>query len=180
MVSSYTANLAACLTVDEPHIVLKGVETLRECAKSEDGCPVKFGAKSHGSTLAFFKVCEDHCGKPVKELLKNDFMHHQNHEPEMYEYMIRHELLVEDNKEGLEKVLDKQHNYAFLMESSTILYHTERICNLTRVGELIDDKNYAIGMRKSNFRTFTSPFITRIQSFADDSKCCRLRTLRRT
>lgn len=75
----------------------------------------------------------------------------QNHEPEMYEYMIRHEhLLTNDNKEGLQKVLDKNHNYAFLMESSTILYHTERICNLTQVGDLIDDKNYAIGMRKSN------------------------------
>lgn len=69
----------------------------------------------------------------------------------MYEYMIRHEhLLTNDNKEGLDKVLNKDHNYAFLMESSTILYHTERICNLTQIGDLIDDKNYAIGMRKSN------------------------------
>lgn len=68
----------------------------------------------------------------------------------MYEYMTQHaHLLTMDNKEGLDKVLDKQHNYAFLMESSTILYHTERICNLTQIGDLIDDKNYAIGMRKS-------------------------------
>lgn len=56
IVSSYTANLAACLTVEEPHIVLKGIETLRECAKSEDGCAVAFGAKSRGSTMTFFKV----------------------------------------------------------------------------------------------------------------------------
>lgn len=75
----------------------------------------------------------------------------QSHEPAMYDYMIRHEhLLTNDNKEGLDKVLDKDQNYAFLMESSTILYHTERICNLTQIGDLIDDKNYAIGMRKSN------------------------------
>lgn len=58
IVSSYTANLAACLTVEEPHIVLKGIETLRDCVKSEDGCPVQFGAKSRGSTLAFFKVSQ--------------------------------------------------------------------------------------------------------------------------
>lgn len=80
----------------------------------------------------------------------------------MYEYMIRHEhLLTNDNKEGLDKVLDKNENYAFLMESSTILYHTERICNLTQIGDLIDDKNYAIGMRKSNSRSNEKRFSIR-------------------
>lgn len=59
--------------------------------------------------------------------------------------------LTHDNEEGLNKVLDKSENFAFLMESSTILYHTERKCNITIVGDLIDDKNYAIGMRKSKY-----------------------------
>lgn len=57
-------------------------------------------------------------------------------------------LMTHDNEEGLAKVLNKSENYAFLMESSTILYHTERKCNITQVGDLIDDKNYAIGMKK--------------------------------
>lgn len=56
MVSSYTANLAACLTIDNPQVIIKGVETLRECAKSEEGCPIKFGAKQGGSTLKYFEV----------------------------------------------------------------------------------------------------------------------------
>lgn len=56
MVSSYTANLAACLTVDEPHVVLKGIETLRDCVKSKEGCTVQFGAKLGGSTLKYFEV----------------------------------------------------------------------------------------------------------------------------
>lgn len=34
------------------------------------------------------------------------------------------------------------------MESSSILYETERKCNLTQVGDKLDDKNYGIGMRK--------------------------------
>lgn len=67
----------------------------------------------------------------------------------MYEYMIKNQALTADNDEGLIKVLDKTQNYAFLMESSTISYHTERKCNISIVGDLIDDKNYAIGMRKS-------------------------------
>lgn len=59
MVSSYTANLAACLTVDEPQVVIKGIETLRECAKSKEGCAIKFGAKHGGSTLMYFQVRTD-------------------------------------------------------------------------------------------------------------------------
>lgn len=37
---------------------------------------------------------------------------------------------------------------AFLMESSSIQYITERRCNLTQVGDVLDDKNYGIGMRR--------------------------------
>lgn len=40
-------------------------------------------------------------------------------------------------------------NYAYLMESTSLQYFTERYCNVTMVGDLIDDRNYAIGMRKS-------------------------------
>lgn len=54
--------------------------------------------------------------------------------------------LVEENHEGLARAQNE--NYAYLMESTSLLYYTERICNVTMVGELIDDRNYAIGMRK--------------------------------
>lgn len=65
-------------------------------------------------------------------------------------------LMTHDNEEGLKKVLNKSENYAYLMESSTILYHTERKCNITQVGDLIDDKNYAIGMRKGKIDSVSS------------------------
>lgn len=58
-------------------------------------------------------------------------------------------LLTKDNKEGIERVYKGEEDYGFLMESSSILYETERRCNLTDVGERLDDKNYGIGMRKS-------------------------------
>lgn len=35
------------------------------------------------------------------------------------------------------------------MESASIQYEIERKCNLTQVGDELDDKNYGIGMRKS-------------------------------
>lgn len=34
------------------------------------------------------------------------------------------------------------------MESTSLLYYTERNCNVTQVGPLIDHRNYAIGMKK--------------------------------
>lgn len=57
------------------------------------------------------------------------------------------DLLVDENDDGLRRV--QTENYAYLMESTSLLYYTERICNVTMVGDLIDDRNYAIGMRKS-------------------------------
>lgn len=44
----------------------------------------------------------------------------------------------------------KDENYAFLMESTSIEYITERECDVTQVGGLLDDKGYGIAMRKSN------------------------------
>lgn len=54
MVSSYTANLAAFLTVDTPVPLISGVKDLENCHLGD--CPVEFGAKKVGSTINFFKV----------------------------------------------------------------------------------------------------------------------------
>lgn len=65
----------------------------------------------------------------------------------MYQYMVDHpEFLTHDNNEGLERALNE--NYAYLMESSSIQYIIERNCEVTQIGDLLDDKNYGIGMRK--------------------------------
>lgn len=64
--------------------------------------------------------------------------------------MSHKELLTKDNDEGLDKV--KKGGYAYFMESASIEYYTERNCNLTQVGEQLDDKAYGIAMRKSLFR----------------------------
>lgn len=56
--------------------------------------------------------------------------------------------LTNDNKEGIEKVHKGEEEYAYLMESKSIEYTTQRLCNLTITGKELDDKNYGIGMRK--------------------------------
>lgn len=59
MVSSYTANLAAFLTVESVKTIIKSAEDLKDCAKADFQCPVEFGAKRDGSTINFFKVGND-------------------------------------------------------------------------------------------------------------------------
>lgn len=51
-----------------------------------------------------------------------------------------------DNDEGVKRV--ENENYAYLMESTTIEYVTERHCSLAQVGNLLDDKGYGIAMKK--------------------------------
>jgi len=66
----------------------------------------------------------------------------------MYEFMCDHpEYMTNSNAEGVDRVGNE--NYAFLMESSSIEYITERQCSLTQVGSLLDEKGYGIAMRKS-------------------------------
>lgn len=55
--------------------------------------------------------------------------------------------MTSSNPEGQARV--KEGGYAFLMESTSIEYITERQCDLTQVGGLLDDKGYGIAMRKS-------------------------------
>lgn len=55
-------------------------------------------------------------------------------------------VFTDSNLEGEERVAKGNRMYAFLMESSSIEYITERNCNLTRVGGLLDSKGYGIAM----------------------------------
>ncbi|XP_029079599.1 glutamate receptor ionotropic, kainate 2 isoform X4 [Monodon monoceros] len=52
-------------------------------------------------------------------------------------------VLVKSNEEGIQRVLTS--DYAFLMESTTIEFVTQRNCNLTQIGGLIDSKGYGVG-----------------------------------
>jgi glutamate receptor, ionotropic, invertebrate len=127
MVSSYTANLAAFLTVEPTLTLIESAEQLEKL-----GGKIQYGAKKDGSTLNFFKNAEYETYK------------------RMYLYMNSTDnVLTGSNEEGLEKV--KKEHYAYLMESTSIEYYAERECNTTQVGGLLDEKGYGIAMRKSNY-----------------------------
>lgn len=56
----------------------------------------------------------------------------------------RPSVFTETNQEGVERVLRGNGNYAFLMESTSIEYVTERHCTLTQIGGMLDSKGYGI------------------------------------
>ncbi|XP_055903490.1 glutamate receptor ionotropic, kainate 2-like [Eupeodes corollae] len=125
VVSSYTANLAACLTIETP---ISLIDDVTDLALEKGG--VKYGAKRKGSTRNFFQYSEEETYK------------------KMNKYMTKNaQFLTSTNDEGVAKVLSE--NYAFLMESTTIEYNVARNCNLTQVGKLLDEKSYGVAMRKN-------------------------------
>lgn len=141
MVSSYTANLAAFLTVDKMDNPIKGVEDLAKQTK------IKYGAVKGGSTSAFFR--------------DSNYSTYQR----MWTAMMdaRPSVFTKSNDEGVDRVL-KKYDYAFLMESTTIEYRMERNCDLDKVGGLIDNKGYGIALpRNSPYRTPISGTILLLQ-----------------
>lgn len=63
----------------------------------------------------------------------------------MWEFMNsrRQSVMVKNVEEGIQRVLTS--DYAFLMESTTIEFVTQRNCNLTQIGGLIDSRAYGVG-----------------------------------
>ncbi|XP_045900216.1 glutamate receptor ionotropic, kainate 3 isoform X1 [Micropterus dolomieu] len=121
IISSYTANLAAFLTVERMDSPVDSADDIAKQTKIEygvvkDGATMSFFKKSKVST--FEKMWAFMSSKPSTSLVKS----------------------IED---GIQRVLKS--DYALIMESTTIDYITRSNCNLTQVGGIIDSKGYGIG-----------------------------------
>ncbi|XP_014204503.1 glutamate receptor ionotropic, kainate 3-like [Copidosoma floridanum] len=121
IVSTYTANLAAFLTIESPVREVRGIEDLYNQTK------IKFGAKKDGSTYQYFESSKNPKHKQLAEQMKAK---------EWERYM------VTNNEDAFKLVRDEK--YAFIMESSSIEYIQYRQCDLEQAGPLIDQKSYAI------------------------------------
>uniref|UniRef100_A0A8C0N4R0 Glutamate receptor n=2 Tax=Boreoeutheria TaxID=1437010 RepID=A0A8C0N4R0_CANLF len=121
IISSYTANLAAFLTVERMESPIDSADDLAKQTK------IEYGAVEDGATMTFFKK---------SKISTYD---------KMWAFMSsrRQSVLVKSNEEGIQRVLTS--DYAFLMESTTIEFVTQRNCNLTQIGGLIDSKGYGVG-----------------------------------
>lgn len=126
IISSYTANLAAFLTVEKVNIAISNVEELANQTK------IAYGCFKGGSTMNFFKDSRIPTYRRMWDYMKNN--------PELS--------FVSSNHEGIERVLSK--DYAYLMESPLIDYAIQKDCNLTQVGGLLDSKGYGIATQKGS------------------------------
>lgn len=124
IISSYTANLAAFLTMSRMGVTIESADDLAKQTK------IKYGAVIGGSTLQFFKDSNFSTYQRMWSAM-------ESMDPSPF---------VADNKEGIERVLKSKGGYAFIMESSQIEYFTQQNCNLTQVGGLLDSKGYGIAL----------------------------------
>ena len=123
---SYTANLAAFLTVEK---VIYPINSAEELSRQTN---IEYGCLKSGSTENFFKETKI---KVFAEMWK--FMQSRPH------------VFMSKNDQGKKRV--EQGGYAYLMEGASIEYIVERNCNLTQIGGLLDTKGYGIALRKSKY-----------------------------
>ncbi|KAL9824926.1 glutamate receptor ionotropic, kainate 3-like [Geothlypis trichas] len=131
IISSYTANLAAFLTVERMESPIDSADDLAKQTK------IEYGAVKDGATMTFFKKSKISTFEKMWAFMSS-----------------KPTALVKNNEEGIQRTLTA--DYALLMESTTIEYITQRNCNLTQIGGLIDTKGYGIGTHGSPYR-YRSP-----------------------
>lgn len=130
--SSYTANLAAFLTMERMGPTIDSAEALAKQTK------IKYGTVKGGSTESFFRDSNYSTYAKMWQQMKTA-------EPSVFET---------SNADGVKRVLSTKNSlYAFLMESSSIEYEVERNCELKRVGNRLDSKGYGIAMPVSKLTT---------------------------
>ncbi|XP_069680352.1 glutamate receptor ionotropic, kainate 2-like isoform X2 [Periplaneta americana] len=120
IISSYTANLAAFLTVER---MITPIENAEDLAGQTE---IAYGTLDSGSTMTFFR-------DSMIETYKKMWRFMENKKPSVF---------VSTYEEGIQRVLEG--NYAFLMESTMLDYIVQRDCNLTQIGGLLDSKGYGI------------------------------------
>uniref|UniRef100_A0A8C7H0H7 Glutamate receptor n=1 Tax=Oncorhynchus kisutch TaxID=8019 RepID=A0A8C7H0H7_ONCKI len=122
IISSYTANLAAFLTVQRMEVPIESPDDLA------DQTNIQYGTIQGGSTMTFF--------------MNSRYQTYQR----MWNYMHSKQpsVFVKSTEEGIARVVNSK--YAFLLESTMNEYHRRLNCNLTQIGGLLDTKGYGIGM----------------------------------
>ncbi|XP_063703290.1 glutamate receptor ionotropic, kainate 2-like isoform X2 [Culicoides brevitarsis] len=152
MLASYTANLAAFLTMDRMEATIESAEDLAKQTK------IKYGVLEGGSSAAFFRDSN-------VSLYKRMWAAMESSSPSVF---------TKSNDEGRDRVLNPKSHYAFFMESTTLEYMTERNCNLTQIGGLLDSKGYGIAMpRDSPYRKAITGAILKM---SEEGKLHKLKT----
>ncbi|XP_069782313.1 glutamate receptor 2b isoform X4 [Narcine bancroftii] len=133
IISSYTANLAAFLTVER---MVSPIESAEDLAKQTD---IAYGTLDAGSTKEFFR-------RSKIALFEKMWAYMKSAEPSVF---------VKTTAEGVVRVRKSKGKYAYLLESTMNEYIEQRKpCDTMKVGGNLDSKGYGIATPKgSSLRT---------------------------
>ena len=127
IMSSYTANLAAFLTIQR---FSSPIKTVSELAQQKS---ISYGTVQSSQPQSFFET------STIPSFAT------------MWQYMQYHHTLVKSSSDGIEKV--KNENYAFIWDSVVLEYvtHRQSECgSLTTVGSLLGKIGYGFGLQKDS------------------------------
>ena len=148
VIASYTANLAAFLTVETLEKPISSAEDL------ERQDVIKYGVVNGGSTAKFFQTSANPVYQRMGEFMNSKwtsvqvFIDTAIYAYDTYIYTIHYNISTTDNPdvfvgsndEGIDRVVAANGKYAFFMESSSIQYIIERNCDVTQIGGTLDTK----------------------------------------
>ncbi|XP_043925424.1 glutamate receptor 1 isoform X1 [Protopterus annectens] len=127
IISSYTANLAAFLTVER---MVSPIESAEDLAKQTE---IAYGTLDAGSTKEFFK-------RSKIAVFEKMWTYMKSAEPSVF---------VKQTEEGVNRVRKSKGKYAYLLESTMNEYIEQRKpCDTLKVGGNLDSKGYGIATPK--------------------------------
>nr|AWJ68203.1 putative ionotropic glutamate receptor kainate-like 6 [Hirudo verbana] len=122
IISSYTANLAAFLTIERMLTPIKNADDL---AKQTE---ILYGTLDGGSTQTFFRTSKIQVYEKMWNFMSS-----------------RPSVFVKKTEEGIARVRNLKGKYAFLVESTMNDYANQRKpCNTMKVGDNLDSKGYGV------------------------------------
>ncbi|CAJ0941733.1 unnamed protein product, partial [Mesorhabditis belari] len=141
IVSSYTANLAAFLTLEK---MTPPIESVEDLADQET---ILYGIVKGGSTQAFF---EDST-VPLFKKMWNFMQNAHAKQLKTAENGTTDSIFVNTYARGIEKVRKSKGKYAFLLEETTNNYeNTRKPCNTMKVGINLNTLGYGIATKIGN------------------------------
>ncbi|XP_014484092.1 PREDICTED: glutamate receptor ionotropic, kainate 2 isoform X2 [Dinoponera quadriceps] len=157
MLATFTANLAAFLTVERMQSPVQSLEQLARQSR------INYTVLANSSAHQYFinmKNAEDKLYTVWKEITLNSTS--DQVEYRVWDYPIKEQYghilqaitqvgPVRDTEEGFRKVIESENaEFAFIHDSSEIKYAVTKNCNLTEVGEIFAEQPYAIAVQQGS------------------------------
>ncbi|XP_008546980.2 ionotropic receptor 25a [Microplitis demolitor] len=157
MLATFTANLAAFLTVERMQVPVQSLEQLARQSK------INYTVVNNSNAYQYFsnmKNAEDKLYKVWKEITLNSTS--DQTEYRVWDYPIKEQYghifqtiktvgTVANASEGFLKVLDStKAEFAFIHDSAEIQYQVTKDCNLTEIGEIFAEQPYAVAVQQGS------------------------------